>query len=222
MFDLISENYSLLLFLEHLDIDFAVGNKTVSQICREYNINLQVFLVLANMYNGFYPSREEVEKLEDIALVIRFLKNSHLYYKNDKYPELRQYIRQHYENHKTNDILLIEKFFNDYFEEVLEHLNYEEEVAFPYFCSISGEKHGLKQTKFSGREYRDHHSDIETKLEDLKSLLLKHITLEKHLPARRKFLYSLFELENDLRIHSLVEELVLMPMVARLENTDLT
>ena len=42
MSDLIDENYSLLMLLEHLDIDFAVGDKTVAQICKK--------IILINQY----------------------------------------------------------------------------------------------------------------------------------------------------------------------------
>ena len=36
MADLINENYSILLLLEHLEIDFVVGNITVAQLCQDY------------------------------------------------------------------------------------------------------------------------------------------------------------------------------------------
>ena len=74
------------------------------------------------------------------------------------------------------------------------------------------------KSAFSVNEYREHHTDIETKLTDLKNLLLRHITIKDDLTIRRKFLYSLFELESDLQIHSQVEELILLPLVESIEN----
>jgi regulator of cell morphogenesis and NO signaling len=218
MSELIIENSSLLLLLEHFEVDFAVKDKTVEQLCSENKIDLPVFLVFGNLYNGFYPGENEINALNDISAIIRFLKNSHRFYKHDKYPELKYFIGQLHEKHNTEDILLIEKFFNEYFEEVLEHLDYEESVAFPYICRLIEERKIEKNNNFSANEYNDHHTDIETKLTDLKNLLLKHISLKNDFSLRRKFLFSLFELEFDLNIHSLIEEKILLPLVGKIET----
>lgn len=218
MSDLIVENPKLLLLLEHFEIDFAVKDKTVEQLCTENKIDPSVFLVFGNLYNGFFPDKDEINALTDISLIIRFLKNSHKFYKHDKYPELKFFIKQLHEKHNTEDILLIEKFFNEYFEEVLEHLDYEDSVAFPYICRLIDDGKIAGKFNFSASEYSDHHSDIETKLTDLKNLLLKHILLKNDFSLRRKFLFSLFELEFDLNIHSLIEEKILLPLVGNIET----
>ena len=217
MSDLIVENSSLLLLLEHFEIDFAVKDKTIGQLCAENNIDLSVFLVFGNLYNGFYPDKKEINALKDISTIIRFLKNSHRFYKHDKYPELKSFLVQLHQKQDTDDILLIEKFFNDYFEEVLEHLDYEESIVFPYICRLIEDGKIARRNNFSANEYREHHTDIETKLTDLKNLLLKHISLKNDFPLRRKFLFSLFELEFDLNIHSLIEDKILLPLVGKIE-----
>lgn len=218
MSDLITENSSLLLLLEHFEIDFAVKDKTITQLCSENDIDLPVFLVFGNLYNGFYPGKDEINALEDVSTIIRFLKNSHRFYKNDKYPELKQFLQQLHEKHNTKDIQLIERFFNDYFDEVLEHLDYEESKVFPYICGLIGNGKINTGGNFSANDYRDHHSDIETKLADLKNLLLKHISLKNDFSLRRKFLFSLFELEFDLNIHSMIEDKILLPLVGKIET----
>lgn len=112
MSELINENWSMLLLLEHLEIDFSVYDKSVAQLSKENSIDLSVFIVIANLYNGFHPSKEEINSLNDIPIMIKFLKNSHRYYKNDKYPEIQSYIKQLQEKHDTEDIALIEKLQN--------------------------------------------------------------------------------------------------------------
>jgi regulator of cell morphogenesis and NO signaling len=218
MSDLIAENSLLLLLLEHFEIDFAIMDKTVKQLCIDNKINLLVFLVFGNLYNGFYPDKNEIEALEDVSSIIRFLKSSHRFYKHDKYPELKAYLIQLHEKQEKENILLIEKFFNDYFDEVLEHLDYEESKVFPYICSLVENGRINAGNNFSANEYRDHHTDIETQLTDLKNLLLKHISLKDDFSLRRKFLFSLFELEFDLNIHSLIEDKILLPLVGKIET----
>ena len=169
MSDLLNENHSLLMLLEHLEIDFAVEDKTVSQLCQENGINQFAFVAISNLYNGFSLSQEEVYLIDDISTILKLLKNSHRLYKEDKYPEIKEYLTKLHKRHNTKDIELIEKFFNIYFEEVLEHFNYEEQVAFPYFSQLIEPEFANQKSSFSATEYKEHHTDIETKLTDLKT-----------------------------------------------------
>jgi regulator of cell morphogenesis and NO signaling len=218
MSELINENCSLLLLLEHFEIDFSVSDKTVAQLCKENSVDLSVFIIIGNLYNGFYPSKEEINSIHDISVIIKFLRNSHKYYKHDKYPEIQRYINKLHEEHNTEDIAMVEKFFMVYFNEVMEHMDYEDKIAFPYFCHLIGSDAFYTKSNFSVNEYREHHTDIETKLADLKNLLLKHIVIKGDLANRRKFLYSLFELEFDLGIHSSIEEKILLPLIEKVEK----
>jgi regulator of cell morphogenesis and NO signaling len=216
---LLNENPFLILLLEYMEADFAVGEKSVSTLCKEYRIDLPSFLVIANLYNGFNPGKPEIDAIENISTIIRYLKNSHKYYKYSKYPEIKELISQLHDQDNKEVILLTEKFFNDYFLEVQEHLTYEDEIVFPYMCRLmSGDTAGVGDN-FSVREYRDHHSDIETKLADLKNLLLKHLTIKGKVETRRNILFSLFMLEADLLLHSRVEEMVLLPLAEKLEKS---
>lgn len=221
MADLIFENPYLLLLLEHFGLDLVVHDKTVSQVCNENGINEKVFISFANLYNGFPPSTNEGFDFEDIETIIGFLRNSHYYFKYDKYPEIQAYIKKLFANNPTAEIRMIEKFFDDYFMEVSEHLDYEEGIAFPYFRSLlknNGTISANEETVFSGTEYLEHHTDIELKLTDLKNLLLRHVSLKNDPVNRRKLLFSLFELEYVLNIHSVIEETILIPLVINLEN----
>lgn len=219
--DLIFENPYLLLLLEHFNLDLVMHDKTVSQICRENEIDENTFILFANLYNGYSATGIEKIDYHHIETIIHFLNNSHQYFKNDKYPEIQGYISNLLQTDASAEIKMIGYFFNDYFMEVTEHLNYEEKVAFPYFRSLLKTKIvedagiGLK---FSSTEYLEHHTDIESKLTDLKNLLLKHISLKNSPELRRKLIFSLIELEYVLNIHSIIEEEVLIPLVINREK----
>jgi regulator of cell morphogenesis and NO signaling len=221
MSGLIKENPRLLFLLEHFEMDFVVNDKTVSQLCNEYLIPVQLFLLFANLYNGFNPEIKEISSLNDILVIIRFLKNSHIYYKTDTYPEIIGYIKELQNKTGNEEVKLIEKFFKDYFGEVLEHLDYEDETAFPYFIKLVEQNSNSSKTTFSVNEYREHHTDIETKLADLKNLLLKHICVSNELSLRRRLFFSLLELEFDLQIHALIEEKILLPLIAEVEKSSM-
>ncbi len=216
--DIITENYSILLMLEHFGINFSVGNKTAQEICLEYGIAPEAFLIIANLYNGFYPPKDLSLSSESLISIIDFLKNSHLFFQEDKYPELIGYIRLLKASNDNKTIDMMEQFFNDYIDEVNEHFNYENNTAFPFFVDLLNPKSKSKESQFSVKEYRDHHSDIETKLEDLRNLLLKHIHLENLPNIQRKFIRGLFGLEADLRKHSIIEEMILVPSIEKFER----
>ena len=220
MSDLIFENPSLLLMMEHFDINIVVRNKTVEQICNENHINHEVFIAIANLYNGFNIVSTENIVSTDTESIILFLRNSHRYYLGEKIPEIRDCIRGLYTKNNIPEIRLVDKFFDEYSQEVKEHLDYEDVIAFPYFSSLArnNENHDSRDSKFSAEEYREHHTDIETKLGELKNLLLKHIPLKQDGSLRRKLLTSLFELENDLTIHSMIEESILIPLIKIIEK----
>lgn len=219
--DVILNNPYLILMLEHFGIDTPLQEKLISELCQENNINISLFLTFANLYNGRGVHIKETYPISDILTVINFLKSSHLYYSEEIYPNILSIIQQINSTNKYKEMALIEKFFSDYFGEVSEHLNYENTIVFPYiidlYNKISGQYHEKSEIKYSVSDYKDHHNDIEMKLNDLKNLLIRYLPLKNDQSTRRKLLFCLFDLENDLNIHSQIEDLILVPMVANLE-----
>ena len=222
MSDLIFENPSFLILMEHFNLDLATQDKSVEQLCNENQLNKAVFIAIANLYNGFNPEGIDCFETDNARTIITFLKNSHQFYLNEKIPEIQEIIDHLFQNGtaRKTEIKLIEDFFTEYSREVKEHLDYEDGIAFPYFLELLSPTYGSQRTRnpFSVEEYQDHHTDIESKLNDLKQLLVKHISLKNDRSLKRKLLANLFELEYDLTIHSVIEELMLIPLVRKIEK----
>jgi len=212
MSDLIIENPLFLLMMEHFDLDFVVHSKTVEEICTENDLSLNIFITVANLYQGLEYENTSYDAGNDIITLIKFLKNSHSFFKDEKYPEIRRLIELMYQNNTSPEIKLVEKFFDEYFQEVLKHLSYEEKTVFPYIMNLVENKN-LSEKRFKIKTYGEKHTDIEYKLTELKNLLIKHIDLKNDKALRRKLLFSLFELENDLNIHTVAEIEILIPMI---------
>lgn len=216
--DLIEGNPSFLLLMQHFRIDFRIDELSVSEVCTKYDISETLFISVANLYNGVRTKKDIALSGKDILQMIDFLRNSHIYYRENKYPEIKSYILELQAENSCKELSLLEKFFNTYFEEVLEHLDYEDNIAFPYFTELVTNNNIPCDDKYSAKEYHEHHTDIELKLIDLKNLLLKYIKIDGSLNLRRRLLTSLLELEFDLHIHSLIEEAILVPAGCRLEH----
>jgi regulator of cell morphogenesis and NO signaling len=220
--DIIIDNPFLLLMMEHLEINLEVREKSVSQICDENNISTDVFLTIANLFNSYKPSSVPEYSSGDVKTIIRYLENSHRYYLKEIYPRIRKYIEEINKINNHAEILMIGKFFDKYFMEVTEHLDYENTVVFPYVLDLDNlltQKSSKRNANsYSVTNYREHHNDIEEKLTDLKNLLIKYMPQKNDQKIRRQLILSLFELEYDLNIHSQIEESILIPLVEKMEQ----
>lgn len=218
--ELIEQNPKLLLMLQYLNVNFCVGDKKLKDIAEEKGISDYLLLAIANLYCGTIPNENPIKKRKDIKDTVEFLKNSHYYYREEKYPEILGFIKELQKRHPNKEIMLLEKFFIDYFQEVKEHLNYEDNVAFPYFLQLIRKNTDTTASDYTSRDYSEHHTDIELKLKDFKTLLLKHINIKDDYELRKKLLFAVFELSNDLYIHSLIEDTVLIPGGKLMEKED--
>jgi len=222
MSDIILNNPYLLLLFEHFGIDVPVQDKSLRRICEENNLNTELFLIFANLYNGEQYTPKDPLSFDDSITIINYLKNNHKFYSEEIYPNVLNTIKQMTDANNHKEMALVPKFFIDYFNEVSDHLDYENKVVFPYVLDLHEQIKNLtynkKKTKYSVEEYKEHHDDIEEKLSDLKSLLIKYLPKEDDQVLRRKLIISLFELEYDLNIHSQIEDLILIPLVAKMES----
>ncbi len=217
----IINNPYLMLLLEHFGIALPLQEKTVHDVCVENHIQTELFLTFANLYNGMQHNFKNTFSHNEVLSIVEYLKNSHRYYAEEIYPSILSLIKQMNSANDHKEMALVEKFFNEYFSEVREHLNYENTVVFPYVIRLYDQFVDSKKPgdhkKYSVAEYKEHHNDIEEKLDDLKNLLIKYLPLKNDQQIRRELMFSLLELEYDLNIHSQIEDFILIPLVAKME-----
>lgn len=222
MSDILLNNPYLLLLLEHFGIHIPVQDKSLKTICEENNLNTELFLVFANLYNGEQYTPIKPLSFHDTLSIITYLKNNHKFYSEEIYPNILSTIEHMAKANNHKEMALVPKFFVDYFNEVSAHLEYENSVVYPYVLDlyerINNPTQTKKETKYSVVNYKEHHNDIEEKLNDLKNLLIKYLPQKNDQQLRRTLILSLFELEYDLNIHSQIEELILIPLVAKMES----
>lgn len=218
---IISHPY-VILMLEHFEISLPVQDLTISQICEKYNINEALFIAFTNLY----CNKKGIPLLKltanDAMTITRFLAASHRYYSEQIYPEITQAIEQMSQQNNHREMKLVSVFFADYFKEVTTHLDYENQIFHPYVDYLVARDKGMaceeNHVDYSVSQYQDHHDDIEMKLTDLKNLLIKYLPAHNDRLIRRKLLFLLSEVEFDLKIHSEIEELILIPLAIKLEN----
>lgn len=214
--DLVIENHSLVLILQRFNIELGFGEKSVTDVCQQYGISTDFFLMICNVYTNdqYLPTAQELSAT-DMSQLIPYLTASHGYYLLERIP--------HIENHlnKIADACLpthketLLKFFREYKQEVSHHFKYEEVTVFPYIEQLLQKKHTCG---YSIEQFEKNHSNIEDKLGDLTNIILKYLPGNIMPKERRSLLFDIFQLSTDLNTHSLIEEKILIPYVQTLEQ----
>ena len=93
---------------------------------------------------------------------------------------------------------------------MIRHFDYEEVTVFPY---ISNMVKGARPGDYEIGVFRENHSNIDDKLNDLKNIIMKYLP-----DMRIRVLFGIFALEEDLSKHSLIEDKILIPLVMKLEQ----
>lgn len=222
MADIINLDKRSLVLLPRFGIDLGFGDKTVKDICKAKNINLDFFLLMVNVFlnNTYFPDRKL--KSVDVNMLLLYLENSHRYYLEEKIPYLESLIEVFKNTVDNSAVVQLEKFFRQYIEEVKEHLAYEDHTAFPYVAALSEQIRkqdiDLSQIHYNIGVFEERHDSIEEKLTDLKSLLIKYFPPSNDRYLRIRILNELMDFEEDLINHARIEDKVLIPIVEQLEQ----
>ena len=218
MADLVLEKHFLIFVLERFNISLGLQEKTIATVCNENNISIDLFFAIYNLHLNPQVSPTIVLQDEEIPSIINYLKKSHVYYTNEVIPNISAQIKALSDTNKDSTYTLIERFFNDYKKEIATHLLYEESIVYPYVISLLKANVNDGKKEYTITNYKDNHIDIETKLDDLKNLLIKHLPDQRDQKFRRKLLSDLFRFEKDLRIHAIIEDQILIPKIEKIEQ----
>ncbi|MDD4822231.1 MAG: hemerythrin domain-containing protein [Bacteroidales bacterium] len=214
--DILLSNYALLTVLPRFDIQLGFGEKSLSEICRKYNVNETFFLLVCNVYtfHEYLPDKIEISTL-DIESLIGYLKRSHRYYMEDRIASIKQKLELMRSCCSGMHHDIIHSFFKEYEKEVVNHFNYEEEVVFPYIIALMK---GETKVGYHIQQYEQNHSNIEDKLGDLKNIIIKYLPESCSSKERTDVLFDIFLFEEDLNKHSLIEDKILVPFVEEMEK----
>lgn len=216
MADLIHANYKNLTVLNRLGIPLGFGEKTVDEVCKKYSVDVTLLLLICNVLvdNDMVPAEEQISRCP-VEQVVRFLQKSHHYYLTVALPDIQQLLNRVVAGCSEIHGKALQRFFNEYIQEVESHLANEDQSVFPYIMRLLAEP---KKSRFSIRQYKDRHANIEIKLTDLKNIIIKYIPCDKPDNLRDDLLVQLFDFEDDLNRHTLIEEKLLVPSVLLIEQ----
>ena len=228
MADVIHMNYHTLSVLNRFGIVLGFGDKTIEEVCKQKNVDLDFFLEILNAFvNKDYFPKKHLQTFS-VALITEYLQKTHQYYHQVKVPEIESLITKMVDSCYTQkeNIVLLKKFFNDYKQELLNHTQREEAIVYPYTLAIEKafNKKDLDATIVDLMEtnsikiLKTENDDIEEKLYDLKNIIIKYLPQPKDVRLCNKLIHELSILEQDINDHSRIENKVLVPKIREMEK----
>lgn len=186
----------VLQLMNRFGISLGVGDKTISAVCQEHQVDCDTVLAIIN-----YALNKEIPKQIQIHIptLHRYLENAHTYFLKFQLPRIRQELIEAINlAHNTSQIpLMIIQFFDEYAQEIKTHIDHETEHSY--------EQHARD----------DEH--IANKAHELKTLIIKYYPkdIDNHNTEQMRLLYAalhdLRHFENELALHCAIEDNVMLP-----------
>ncbi|MBO7046637.1 MAG: helix-turn-helix transcriptional regulator [Prevotella sp.] len=214
MISLIRDNYDLLQALGSFGISLGFGDKTVKETCEDNEVDTYTFLAVVNYTINGYGEFENDEQM-NVPTLLHYLEASHAYFLDFQLPYIRRELQ---ESLDENDSLarLILRFYDEYAHEIRRHMKYEQKTLFPYVETLL---EGKPANDYNVETFSKHHGAADKKLRELKLLIIKYLPQDglhnNHLTAT---LHDIYDNEEWLRQHALVEDHIFVPAIRRLEQ----
>ena len=211
MREILRDNSLLVKTVGRFGIAFGFGDHTVATICSDNGVDTSTFLTVCNLLSG-YPYDSSFISLHSLT---DYLKKAHAGFLDISLPRIRHHLIEAINHTTPNDVeILFMRFYDEYVGEVSRHMNYENNVVFPYVERLSkGESDG----NFNINRYSENHDHAAAKLNELKDLFIYHYSQTEN-PKLSETLFEIVMCEKDLISHFEVESKLFVPEVARLEG----
>lgn len=217
MSDLIDADYNLLLLLTRLKFSLGFGDKSVDAVCKQYDFDTDCFLFLANFQSNkaIMNNLEEIFDQLPLKPFLYYLQCSHDYFLKNRLPNIRRKLKLIFteEEKELEDLVL--DFFDNYTEEVREHMEYENDTVFPY---VGGLLNSSEDDAYRIDIFEKRHNNIEEKMADLKRILMKYVSGKKDQLLMVNILMELYMSEEELAAHTFIEDNLVIPRVKNMEK----
>lgn len=214
MISLIADNYNILQSLGRFGISLGFGDKTVREVCESQSVDTFTFLAVVNFTINGYKGTDDCERFS-LPTLLHYLEASHEYYLNFQLPSIRAELENALDEN-DNLARLIMKLYDEYASEIKRHMQYEEKTVFPYVSELLK---GRISDKYDIETFSKHHGQVNLKLKELKNIIIKYLPSDiRHNNQLTATLYNIYNNEEWLQNHSLVEESIFIPAIRKLEQ----
>ncbi|MCK4750416.1 MAG: hemerythrin domain-containing protein [Bacteroidales bacterium] len=222
------ENQKLLLLFPRFNFQMGFGEMSVEEVCKQYNVNTDFFLEIANSYldEAYVPAKDL--SFVSLGTIVEYLTSTHSYFIDIALPGVENKIYRLLDHSELShkEVQLVTGFFNDYKQEFLAHISEEEKEILPYILELESQSAKEvpdpefldKLSTYSISEFAQEHDRLEYSLENLSKLIVKYLPPFEDFELCIQVLGDLSDLVRDLVDHANMEDKVLIPRVSELEK----
>ena len=215
MSDLICGNYNLLLVMSRFGLSLGFGDQTVEQVCDQQGVHTGTFLAVVNFMEDECCIREDYQEKISVEALIDYLRQAHSYFLDFNLPAIRRKLIDAIDCSKDDIAFLILKFYDEYVIEVRAHMEYENQVVFQYVDALLK---GRDTQGYNIRIFAARHNQIETKLTELKNIIVKYYPAKTNNNLLNSVLFDIYSCEKDLSSHCRVEDYIFVPLMLEFEK----
>lgn len=213
MGDLICDNYALLQVMSRFGLSLGFGDHTVKEVCQRNNVDCDTFLSVVN----FVIEENEYTVNNNLKISIHslmnYLKEAHNYFIDYQLPLIKEKLSVFLKDSDAKVSLIIIKFFDAYFNEVREHMLYEDKYVFTYAEKLLA---GEVDKSFNFSEFARKHDQVDSKLAELRDIIIKYLPVTGDKFYTNSLLFEIFACIEDLDSHGRVEDCIFVPAVLNL------
>ncbi len=164
-----------------------------------------------------------------VELILDYIRKTHRFYLFRKLPEMEQSIglllQDYHDDHPL--LAILRDFYSNYRVNLSLHICEEEQHLLPYIdfllesesMGLNPYQYFLQRQRYSLEEFEeDHHDDTEKDLEEIRTTISLHQPPPTNITPYRILQQQLYNLERDLKVHGMMEELVLLPKIRVIES----
>lgn len=222
--EVVEEHPSLIPVINRFGIRLGLGDKSVKEICDDYQLDADFLLTVINTFlnEEYFPEK----KLQTFhaSQIIDYLSKTNQYYQRYQLPNIERHLTSFISMSTSgnNTLNLIGKFFSSFKEELTARIEKDEKESFPYCLSLSKKLNNNTTTEpknelhLSSEERTE--DAIEALLADLKSIMVKHLSGEYNENLCYAVIFAVNSLEKDIKQHNRIRYRILTPMVAAMEQ----
>lgn len=214
MLHLVQTNPNLLPMIHRFGIRLGFGNHSVQELCNDYGVNTNFFLAIVNAYHHKHYFPEEHLLGFSPLLILDYLKKTHDYYIHFSLPQIEELIHRLLEStpEQNSEMKMIEAFYRAYKAKLLKHIADEETRVFPFVERLVLQPNSIVEKAFD-MNFEKEHAHVDLELDDLKNLILKYLVSDYDVLVCNKLMDEIYRFEKDIRDHSRMEDVILIPQV---------
>lgn len=192
--------------LNRFGIHLGFGDKTIFDICKEKELDVDFFTVILNTYinEDFFPI--ETLKSYSAEKIIEYFTKTNDYYQRFQIPN----IERHFDllisksNSNNNNLWLLRNFFGEVKNELINRIDNDTKLLFPK----------VKNSEHIDKCLTSEENDlIEDKLDDLINMFVIHLKGVYDINLCHAVLLSILSLQKDIRQNNRIRYRIFMPLI---------